>query len=175
MLNKLTLTITLLLGHLGYGQAWPSIHRVTDSAAYFEMEPLVDSCISYLGHTLPQDDFNGRMDAVNFLDAWISGVPYVIISQREYMLEASHGNLELTTQHVAGKLYYLRTHPGTPSNSYASELAGTLWMLKLYEDGIFPDYREMKSLLQKRDDGELEEWLKNELPSSWNIQPQENE
>lgn len=157
----------LLLSSASFGQGWPTVMRITDSAEYRAMEPMVDSCVSYLRHTTPQDDFNGRMEAVDFLDKWISGVPYLVFVQREYLLDATDNNTELNTQHVAGKLSFLRSNPGFPVNSYESELQGVNWMLDLYETGMFRSISEMDELVEKRQNGTLEEWLRKELPNDW--------
>ncbi len=176
MHRKLLIVLALLISGQLYSQRWPTVMRITDSAEYKAMEPMVDSCISYLRHTLPQDDIVGRMDAVDFLNNWITGVPYLIVTQREYLIDATDRNKELMTQHVAGKMNYLNHHPEVPVDSYASELQGTLWMLDLYEHGGFERTSEMDRLLNRRNDGTLEKWLEDELPSSWIIEEtQENE
>lgn len=157
----------LVLSSPSFGQEWPEIRRVTDSAEYFAMEPLVDSCISYLQHTTPQDDFNGRMLAVDFLDQWISGVPYLVITQLDYLLRITDENKELTTQHVAGKLHFLRANPAYSEDSYASEKEGLLWMIELYETGMFERTTELDRLVERKNEGTLDEWLKNEVPEDW--------
>lgn len=161
------LSYLLLLSNFSFGQGWPTVMRITDSAEYRAMEPMVDSCISYLHHTMPEDDFNGRIEAVEFLDKWISGVPYIVVVQRDYLLDATDRNLELTTQHIAGKLAFLRSNPGYPVNSFESELQGVLWMLELYETGMFESSDEMDQLIERRNRGTLEAWLRNELPKDW--------
>ncbi len=167
MKGRLLLIFLFALSAASFGQSWPSFGRVADSTNYYEAEPLVDSCISYLRHTLPQDDIAGRIEAVNFLDNWITGVPYVIISQREYLFKATRGNLELMTQHVAGKLYFLRSHPAYPSNSFESEWIGLNWMLDLYNMGAFPQIEAMDELLDMRENNTLREWLMDKVPSDW--------
>lgn len=146
---------------------WPEVRRVTDSAEYAAMEPLVDSCISYLRNTLPHHDIAGRMDAVKFLDDWTTGVPYLLIIQIDYLFSCSEKNEELITQHVAGKLDYLRSHPEVPVNSFESELQGTLWMIDLYLNGAFVEIEKMEELAEMRETGTLNSWLKRQLPEDW--------
>lgn len=124
----------------------------------------------YLKHNLPSDDPVGRMDAVHFLDQWITGVPYIIISQREYLFKVSNENLELMTQHVAGKLYKLRMVSSLPSNSIESEWEGLNWMLDLYEEGGFERIQKMEDLLEMRNNNELYNWLKRKLPNNWQLE-----
>ncbi|TNE27276.1 MAG: hypothetical protein EP346_13040 [Bacteroidetes bacterium] len=175
--SKLKLLLSLLLfftfGRKSVAQDWPVVMRITDSAEYVAMEPMVDSAISYLRNTLPQDDVIGRMKAVDFLDKWISGVPYIIINQLDYLLKHSEKNHELMTQHVAGKLAYLRAHPNTPPDSYASELNGLIWMIDLYELGSFPTMENMDELVEMRKNGEIETWLARKIPSDWEPRAEE--
>ncbi|NVK26543.1 MAG: hypothetical protein HWE14_00800 [Flavobacteriia bacterium] len=175
-MRKSTLLLaTLLFSLMSYAQGWPEIRRITDSAEYRAMEPMVDSCISYLHHTMPQDDPIGRSEAVKFLDDWITGVPYILITQREYLFKATGSNQELMTQHVAGKMYYLRSHPAVPVDSYSSELNGVLWMIELYQSGAFPTTTEMDALVNMMENGTLEEWLRNQMPKDWTQDSNSNE
>lgn len=162
-----SLFLFCLFGKMSVAQDWPAVMRITDSAEFVAMEPMVDSAISYLRNTLPQDDVVGRMKAVDFLDKWITGVPYVVINQLDYLLKHSEKNRELMTQHVAGKLEYLRSNPTVPPDSYASDLQGLIWMLDLYEQGSFPPMEKMDELVLLRQKGELEDWLEGKIPSDW--------
>lgn len=175
MRKSILLLAGILFSLMSFAQSWPEVRRITDSAEYRAMEPMVDSCISYLKHTTPQEDPIGRSEAVKFLDDWITGVPYIIITQREYLFKATDSNEELMTQHVAGKLYYLRSHPAVPIDSYSSELNGVLWMIELYQSGAFPKTSEMDALVNMKEDGTLIEWLKDQMPENWLDESQTNE
>lgn len=131
------------------------------------MEPLVDSCISYLRNTSLGEDFTGRVEAYRFLSRWAAGVPYVIIHQADYLFTITEKNEELITQHLAGKLHYMRSHPEIPEQSFESEWEGLNWLLDLYAQGGYPPSRKLDELIEKRNSGELENWLDAKLSSSW--------
>lgn len=167
LLKSIIISFAFLASLQCFGQSWPEIKRITDSAGYAEMIPAVDSCLSYLQNTMPEDDLMGRMEAVRFLDNWITGVPFLYISQLTYLFDVTGKNEELITQHVAGKIHYWRLHPDVSTLSFESELEGVNWMLDLYANGSFVKTEKMDALLARRNEGTLEEWLQNKLPSSW--------
>lgn len=139
-----------------------------DSVEFAEMEPLVDSCANYLRHTTPSDDPIGRTEAERFLQRWAAYVPYLVIEQQPYLFELTEKNETFILQHLAGKVQYLLSHRGVPSNSYSSELQGLHWMIQLYQSGEYPRIDRLELRLQRAANESNEEWLRKQLPRDWN-------
>ncbi len=142
----------------------PKKYKLKKNEDFAKYEKDVIDCVNWLENTPINEEPEKRKDAYAFLMAWMTGSPSVTIELNESILGSIDNNKELVLIFMGGWTKYAIENPIDQKDQIKCTLAGLKSVIKVYKmgNGIKKD-KNVEKIVKLDDNGELEEWVKNQL------------
>ncbi len=142
----------------------PQNFKLEKAEDYAKYVPEVLKCIEYL-ETTPLDSAQDTRKAANtFLLKWLTGSPSVEIEMQSYVTELAERNNDFLMIYLGGWARHVLQSQSAPEN-FSCHLAGLRSVLTVYQKGrgVKKDKRVEKLVALAKQEGKLEDWLKQRL------------